>query len=227
MPRRISLSRWLAAFGRSGKRGTAHDPLPGPSGGRTCYRSIAPIALRTARQMNLIRFLVAGLACAQLSACALPRIPLLARGAPIERSRTQAGEWQLKLSRDRFSGDVVCRLRTRDGKVRYQSGALAFHFSRKWDVHDAVYRIDGGEPRHWRDDLPELVKNGAPIDRGPLTNGSAGAVWIPAHLLESANRIAIQARPDRPPRVFRIGGFISMHELASARGCAPDSRFSG
>ena len=177
--------------------------------------------------MIRVRFFVACLACAQLTACALPRIPQLVRGAPIERSKTEAGGWQLKLSRDRFSGDVVCRLRTRGGKVHYQSGALAFHFSRKWDVHDAVYRIDGGAPRHWRGDLPDLVRNGAPIDSGPVTNASTGLVWIPAHLLESANRIAIQPRPDRPPKVFHIGGFASMHELAAARGCAPDSRFSG
>jgi hypothetical protein len=163
------------------------------------------------------------LACA----CAAPAaaLPLLPKHPRVARHRTQVGDWRLDVSRNPFSGDIVCRLRDRHGDAVYQQGAVGFRFSKHWDVAKAVYRLDGGVPRAWRDDLPELLRIGTPIDTGGIANPSQGIVWIPVSRLAGVNAVAIEPRPDRRPKLFHFRGFRGLYELAVARGCAPDARF--
>lgn len=163
--------------------------------------------------------------CAMLAACGLPRLPLIAPNPPVVRHRAAAGDWRLDIARNGFSEDISCRLRDRKKRAFYQARAVAFRFDDDWDVSQAVYRIDGGKPQRWREDLPELLRIGAPIDRGGVENAMRGLVWIPFRRLTEANRIAIQARPDRPAKTFHFRGLHGLYETAVARGCAPDSHF--
>jgi hypothetical protein len=159
------------------------------------------------------------------AASAAGALPLLPRHPPVVRHRTDVGDWRLDISRNPFSGDVACRLRDRHGRAFYRQGALGFRFRRSWDVAEAVYRVDGGTVRAARDDLPELIRIGTPIDTGGIANATEGVVWIPAARLARANAVAVQPRPDRAVRIFRFRGFRGLYELAVARGCTPDSRF--
>ncbi len=152
-------------------------------------------------------------------------LPFLPRHPQVERHRTEIGPWRLDVATNPFSGNIVCRLRERYDRAFYQQGAIGFRFPGGWDVNKAVYRLDGGLPRLWRNDLPELVRLGTPIDTGGIDNPSQGIVWIPLSRLQGVNSIAIQAREDRVPRTFRVGDFIALYEEAIARGCVPGSRF--
>ena len=163
--------------------------------------------------------------CSMLAACGVPRLPLIARNPPVARHQAAAGDWRLDIARNRFSEQITCRLRDRKKRAFYQAGAIAFRFDDDWDVSQAVYRIDGGEPRRSREDLPELLRIGAPIDRGGVENTRRGLVWVPLRRLAEANRIAIQARPDRPAKTFHFRGLHGLYETAVSRDCTPDSRF--
>lgn len=163
--------------------------------------------------------------CALLAACAPLRVPFIPRHPPVARNHATVGDWRLDIARNRFSQDMTCRLRARHKRAFYQAGAVAFRFDDDWDVAAAVYRIDGKEPRRWREDLPELVRIGAPIDRGGVENAMRGLVWIPLRRLTEANSIAIQPRTDRVATTFHFRGLKGLYETAIARGCFPDSRF--
>lgn len=168
---------------------------------------------------------VAIMPIAALSACAHPRVPFAPRHPQVVLKKSAMGDWRLERRRNPFSEAMACRLRARDGKAFFQGGAIAFRFPAGWDVHEAFYRLDRGVPQSWRDDLPELVRIGVPIDQGGVVNASAGLVWIPWRKLTEANRVAIQARPNRAARIFHLGGLKGLYEAAVAQGCAPDSRF--
>lgn len=166
------------------------------------------------------------MACVLLwSSGAAASLALLPRHPVLEKRKVIVGDWRLDVVGDRFSGKVACRLRAKDGHAIYRSGAIGFRFRSRWNVGQAVYRIDGGRPRVWRDDLPELVTSHAPVDAGGLDNPSAGVVWIPYRLLADANRVAIEARPDRRSRLFHFRGLKGLLATARERGCAPDVRF--
>ncbi len=155
---------------------------------------------------------------------AMARITLFAP-APIVRERMHRGDWRLEIARDRFSGALACQLRSRDGRAIYRSGAVGFRFYRPGRVTDAVYRIDGGDTRAARDDLPRLIMLGAPIDHGSMTDPTDGVVWVPYDQFAQARTIAIEPQRGGHVRVFRFGGLVALHDIAVTRGCAPESRF--
>lgn len=171
------------------------------------------------------RFGAIAMTCALITGCASPRLPFTPHHPAVVRSRQDLGDWRLQRDRNPFSQVTVCRLRARDGKAFYLGKAVAFRFPRRWDVHEAVYRIDGGDVQQWRDDLPALIRAGTPVDQGGVANSSAGLVWIPWVKLMSANRIAIQPRTDRAARTFHFRGLRGLLENALVNGCTPDSRF--
>lgn len=165
--------------------------------------------------------------CAASSGCAGPHLPFTHRHAPIIRHRQEAGEWRLEIRRDRFSEEISCRLFARNHRMSFQGGAVAFRFPRGWNTTHAIYRIDGNEPRHWREDIPALIRIGAPFDQGGIVNPSRGLVWIPRVQIAEASKIAIEARPDRAPVTFHLRGLDGLYQSAVDRGCSPDSRFAG
>ncbi|NKJ02984.1 hypothetical protein [Novosphingobium sp. SG707] len=138
---------------------------------------------------------------------------------------TRMGEWRLDIARDPFTGRIACRLRSADHHAFYRSGAVGFRFKRKSDVTEAVYRLDGNAPRPFRNDLPDLIDRGVPLDRGPIGNADEGIVWVPYERLAEANRITIEPRRDQPRRSFHFRGLTALHDIAIERGCHPESRF--
>lgn len=142
----------------------------------------------------------------------------------VTHTSTREGDWRLEVTKDSFTGEVACRLRVRNHKALYRAGAVGFRFKHKWNVDDAVYRVDGGEPHALRDDLPDLVARGVPLDRGGMENASGGIVWVPYERLSGANTIAIEPR-DRRAVTFHFRGLASLHDIALAQGCTPESRF--
>lgn len=172
--------------------------------------------------------LTAPLACVGLIlAVATPvsALTILPHHPKISHESTRLGDWRLEIAKNSFSGEVACRLRARNHKALYNAGAVGFRFKHKWNVEDAVYRIDGGEPHAWRDDLPDLIAHGAPLDRGNMENTSDGVVWVPYERLTEANTIAIEPRRDRRAVTFHFRGLAPLHEKALAQGCTPESRF--
>ncbi len=145
--------------------------------------------------------------------------------AKLVKTRSRIGDWQLHISRNPFSGEIACQLRSQNNNAVYMAGAVGFRFKRKWNVAEAVYRLDGGPPQQSRDDVPALRALGTPMDRGGMDNASAGIVWIPFARLEGANSVAIAPLRDRRPKMFHYRGLRGLHEIAVARGCSPDSRF--
>ncbi len=145
--------------------------------------------------------------------------------AHVAHERMRQGNWQLDMARDRFSGALACQLRSRDNRMIYRSGGVGFRFYRVPRVTEAVYRIDGGDARAARDDLPRLIVLGTPIDHGSMTDPTDGIVWVPYEHLTQARSIAIAPQRGGSPRVFRLGGLVALHDIAVTRGCAPESRF--
>ena len=147
----------------------------------------------------------------------------------LTHSHVVVGDWRLDMVRNGFSGAVACRLHTRDGRAFYVSGAVGFRFAPGWDVGEAVYRLDGaassGGPRRTRDDLPDLIAQGVPVDRGAPGNAARGIVWVPYALAAAASQIAIEPRPDLRVHHFHYSGLRSLHDMGVARGCAPEGRF--
>jgi hypothetical protein len=174
--------------------------------------------------MRRLAALVLGLAMTIPSpASALPLFG--SKGPKIIKTKSRIGDWQLQISRNPFSGQIACRLRARNKNAFYMSGAVGFRFKRKWNVADAVYRLDGGAPQQSRDDLPELRALNTPMDRGGMDNASQGIVWIPFAKLMQANSVAIAPRRDRKAKIFHYRGLKGLHEIAVARGCASGNHF--
>lgn len=151
--------------------------------------------------------------------------PVFLHHAKIVRTKQRIGDWEVEISRDPFSERQACRLRAANHAAFYANGAVAFRFKSRGDLREAVYRVDGAAPRHSRDDLPQLLALKVPIDRGGMDNASGGLVWIPYDRLVEANQVTIQAQPNRKPSDFQFRGLRAPHDIAIARGCAPDSRF--
>jgi hypothetical protein len=164
-------------------------------------------------------------ASAPAASAGFPHENLFKPHKKVATRRIELGDWELRVSRNLFSGEVACRLNSRDNRVTYQGQALGFRFSKTVNTASAAYRIDGGSPRFWRDDLPALTRLATPIDGPGLDNATGGIVWIPASALSSANRVAIQPRPERRVRDFHLRGFAGLLTIARQRGCNPEARF--
>lgn len=152
-------------------------------------------------------------------------LPFSPHHPKITHENIRARDWRLNIAKDPFSGEVACRLRARNHKAIYLAGAVGFRFKRKWSTAEAVYRVDGGDPRAFRDDLPDLVARGVPLDRGSMDNAGGGIVWVPYERIASANSIAIEPRRDRRAVTFHFRGLASLREKALMQGCTPESRF--
>lgn len=160
-------------------------------------------------------------ATASLMICPTP-----ASAKTIRQGRVAIGDWRLDISRDSFSGYVSCRLWQAHRRAIYRGGAVGFRFPSRLSVSAATYRINGGELRRWRDDIPELVALNSPIDSGTMTRPYNGVVWIPWRLLAAANSVTIQPASGVTPRTFHLAGIRGLRATALARGCSPDTRFT-
>jgi hypothetical protein len=142
----------------------------------------------------------------------------------VERHRSEAGDWELLVASDRFAATKSCQLRARNGEAFVDGAAIAFAFPKGWNTQGAIYRTGGDVPRHWRAELPELLRIGAPMDRGSVENPAHGLVWIPLRRLDAVNAIEIQPQPGMAPRTFRFHGMKGLYHAALSQGCTPASR---
>lgn len=144
----------------------------------------------------------------------------------VTRETFQRGDWHLDIATDTFSGDITCRLHARKKKAVYRMEAVGFRFSKNRDVSSAAYHIGDGPLRRARDDWPDLIARGVPIDRGPPGNASQGIVWVPYAALKQAKAITIQPGLGQRPRAVQITGLTELRDTASARGCMSESSFA-
>lgn len=133
--------------------------------------------------------------------------------------------WRLSVSRDDFSGDVRCRLRSADGRMIYRPRALGFRFDRDDNLSGAWVRIDEGDPLRWRDMFPELARARVMMSGRDLDSPTGGMIWVPAPMLSGAASIRIQTERGKKPRVFHLEDFQHALERARAQGCMPEERF--
>ena len=165
---------------------------------------------------------LAAFLCAVIAGAMLPAPGTASRIATQKRS---LGAWRLEITKDRFSAESLCRLRSRNHKMLHVAHAVGFRMGRRADVLQAAFRIDGGEPQRWRDQLPELARLKVAIDGRDMDRPTDGIVWLPASLVEDAGQVAIQARPGKRAKTFRMRGFAGLREIGRERGCAPEARF--
>jgi len=136
--------------------------------------------------------------------------------APARHQRV-AG-WVVETHRDRFTGHLTCQVHR--GRVSVARKAVIFHFPVRIDTFDAAYRIDGGPLWRARDDAAELASMGFRLhDDDSLDNPSGGIVRIPAHRLEGAQRVRIEAAPYAKAYQFALAGLDGALDVASNRGC--------
>ena len=140
--------------------------------------------------------------------------------------RTQAytlPTWSYVQSRDRFTGQLACRVyegpRGRP-PVSYEGSAVTFRFLARMNTLRADYRLDGGQVRPWRDDLPALAEVGFTPDQGGLDNPTGGFVTLPARELAGVHTVTIRPTPRSRPIIFSIDGLPDAVEAARARGCS-------
>lgn len=133
--------------------------------------------------------------------------------------------WGLRVFRDDFSGDVRCRMRSKDGRILYLTDAFGFRFGSHADVMGAWVKIEGGNATRWREMFPELARLRVEIDGRNLDSPTDGIVWIPASKLRGVQKVAIQPRTGARAQEFSLQGFDEMHQRALAEGCTAEARF--
>lgn len=139
--------------------------------------------------------------------------------------------WVYSVTRDRFTGQVRCRLDRRfwptGRSIGYTRDALAFRVGSSVNTLEAWYRIDGGPARPWQRLYPTLVERGLEVESGPLDNPTGGTVLLPISELIGAHEVTIRTAPGARPAQFDVRGFSEALLSARARGCVPDDVFSG
>ena len=150
-------------------------------------------------------------------------------GEPQQIIRTYGtGGWLLQVQRDRFSGQVRCRLtgwRLPQPRMTFASGVVWFRFAPRTDTLDAWYRIDGAPARRWQDLYPELSQAGVELEGPSLDHPTGGVVALPLRLVVGARQVTIRPTPRSQPRTFTMGGLQEAVDAARAQGCVADSAF--
>lgn len=134
-------------------------------------------------------------------------------------------DWRLDVKRDAFSGDVICRLRSRDGAALYVQNAIGFCFGRKARVMQASFRIDDGQVMRWRDQLPELARLRVSLNGRDMSSPTDGIVWLPAAMLDGARTVSVQPRPGASPKTFSLAGLAELLGTDDARNCISAGQF--
>lgn len=151
-------------------------------------------------------------------------VAILAQHCALAQAASAKPEvWQLKVVRDTFTDKTDCQLRTRDGLIRFQPGAIGFLFPHRRDTLAAWYRIGDGAPVRWQDRYATLVAAGVHVVGPGLDDPTSGIVWIPQTELASARSVSIRLGAKDRPRSFMLEPITSSIADAETRGC----RFTG
>jgi hypothetical protein len=133
--------------------------------------------------------------------------------------------WQLETWHDRFRDSTACRLSNPRHSLGYVAGALHVLIPGATPMDKAAYRVDGGPARLVRDDLPTLMQQHVPVDRGNMDHPSGHLAWIPFDRIATAKRLEIQAWPGAHARPVDIAGLAALRRTAAEHGCADDRLF--
>lgn len=136
--------------------------------------------------------------------------------------------WQFATYRDRFTGDVRCKLyqgRLQHPDVTYAGKTVAFHFRTSLNTTDAAFRFDGGEVRAWRTEYPKLIKLGVQLDGDNLENPTGGLVILPQDDLKNVHSVTVRPTPKSAPKTFGVDGLTDAIASAATHGCNPDAGF--
>ena len=137
---------------------------------------------------------------------------------PSERTQSfQVQRWTAEVRTDAFTGKVSCRLRA--DRVTVSRGDAAFSFGRGTNTSDAVYKIDGAEPKSERDAMIRVAMLGVRTVTSNPSNNSGGVVHIPAAELGGASTVAIRANRNGSPRSFDLRGLGAAMDAEAQRGC--------
>jgi len=136
-----------------------------------------------------------------------------------QRQSINSGRWRLSIATDRFTGEMQCRLRTRDHSAIYRAGGVGLLLGRHVDITAARLRIDGGQTVIWRNLLPELARLRVPIDGRDVSVPIDGIVWVPADMIANAHLIWIERTPGAQPRRFRVEGLSPLLLKVRQVGC--------
>lgn len=130
--------------------------------------------------------------------------------------------WHVDATRDKFTGEMRCRLyqgKRKKPTVAYAQGVLTFRFARKLDTTKASFRIDSGEVQPWTSVYPQIVETGARVRGKSMDNPTEGRVMLPASILAGAHVVTIRPTPTRRPQRFSVGGFADALSSGEAQGC--------
>ena len=130
--------------------------------------------------------------------------------------------WHVDATRDRFTGEMRCRVyqgKRKKPDVAYAQGVLTFRFARKLDTTRASFRVDNGAVQPWSAVYPQIVETGARVRGKSLDNPTEGQVLLPAVTLSGAHVVTIRPTPDRKPRLFSVNGFTDALSSGQAQGC--------
>lgn len=136
--------------------------------------------------------------------------------------------WQFSMTKDRFAGTIRCQVYQggkAHPKVSYLHHALVFHFQKRINTFDAIYRLDGGSPKRWQDLYPKVIDAGVTLDGDSLANPTGGLVIMPLSEVASVHTVTIRPTPTAKPHTFIIDGYSDAIDAARARGCQPDAAF--
>lgn len=176
--------------------------------------------------MNMVRSLIARFVAVALAVITILGLAMLVPkvGATTFLYRHYGQDaWRLDISTDQFSGDISCRLWSRDGRSHYAANAIEFRIGGHISPIDGTFRIDNGAPLKWRDQLPELARLHAAIEGGD-SDPATGTMLLPVTLVAHGEDVAIQTRPGKRPRRFSLKGFRPLYDYARSVGCLPEAR---
>ena len=146
-------------------------------------------------------------------------------GTQKDGRKISADIWRLAVHTDAFSGETVCRLNSRDGRITYIRDAIGFRFGRRSNVMRAWFRVDDSPALRWRDQMPELARLRVVLSGRDMSSPTEGIVWLPAHVLDGARTIAIQPRPRAEPRTFSLAGLAKLLATDEAADCMSSGLF--
>lgn len=136
--------------------------------------------------------------------------------------------WKMAITRDRFTGEVRCRVYQGPARrpwVVYARQSLAFRFVPRLSTLQAAYRVDGGTARPWTGVYPTLVQQGAGPSGASLENPTGGLVILPLSAFAGGHTVVIRPTPRARPRAFLVDGLTDVLANARQQGCASDTAF--
>jgi hypothetical protein len=124
----------------------------------------------------------------------------------------RSGIWRVHVVHDSFTGEVSCRISTRNAVVL--GSDLVLHLGMGVDTTAALYRVDGGVVQ---DAFPTRAPWQDPA--ADFGNPSAGLVPAPLKTVVGAKFIWVRASDRLPARRFDVAGLGEALASAAAQSC--------